>query len=116
MILKPHNNSECECFFFLFILFMLLLCLVNNLCSFCTEIMSGSTSMVTGETCGSELLHVLAVDDSLVDRKCIERLLTSSSYRGETNGSLLCLIIERGSKHYYYKLAFFFFFFWFKFL
>ena len=28
------------------------------------------------------LFHVLAVDDSLIDRKLIERLLTSSSFQG----------------------------------
>ncbi|KAJ8647260.1 hypothetical protein MRB53_000283 [Persea americana] len=33
---------------------------------------------------GSEMLHVLAVDDSSLDRKLIEKLLKSSSYRVTT--------------------------------
>ncbi|KAL5993514.1 Two-component response regulator Orr3 [Asimina triloba] len=47
--------------------------------------MSSSTSTVsTGEPeCGSEL-HVLAVDDSSLDRKLIERLLKSSAYKVTT--------------------------------
>lgn len=32
--------------------------------------------------CDSEEAHVLAVDDSLVDRKVIERLLKISSFKG----------------------------------
>lgn len=32
---------------------------------------------------GGSQLHVLAVDDSLLDRKLIERLLKSSAYRGD---------------------------------
>ncbi|XP_043717056.1 two-component response regulator ORR3-like [Telopea speciosissima] len=41
--------------------------------------MSGSTS--------GEKLHVLAVDDSIVDRKLVERLLRSSSFRVTTADS-----------------------------
>lgn len=37
-------------------------------------------------------LHVLAVDDSLVDRKLIERLLTKSDYRGYLYMSALSLL------------------------
>lgn len=29
-----------------------------------------------------EELHVLAVDDSIIDRKCIEKLLKSFAYKG----------------------------------
>lgn len=36
-----------------------------------------------GSSSDSEELHVLAVDDSLVDRKVIERLLKISSCKGE---------------------------------
>ncbi|XP_058080146.1 two-component response regulator ORR3-like [Magnolia sinica] len=45
---------------------------------------SSRRSSAAGETaCGSEL-HVLAVDDGLLDRKLIERLLKSSAYRVTT--------------------------------
>jgi two-component response regulator (ARR-A family) len=44
------------------------------------------------EVCdGSPELHVLAVDDSLVDRKVIERLLKISSCKGRRSKSLLFL-------------------------
>lgn len=36
-----------------------------------------------GSVSGSEELHVLAVDDSFVDRKVIERLLKISSCKGD---------------------------------
>ncbi|XP_077220776.1 two-component response regulator ORR3-like [Tasmannia lanceolata] len=46
--------------------------------------MSSGRNPATGEQgCGPEL-HVLAVDDSLIDRKLIERLLKSSAYRVTT--------------------------------
>lgn len=41
-----------------------------------------SYSTGTGEGSSQELLHVLAVDDSLVDRKVITGLLRKSKYRG----------------------------------
>lgn len=35
--------------------------------------------------------HVLAVDDSLVDRKLVERLLKNSSCKGKTNLTFLSI-------------------------
>lgn len=40
--------------------------------------------MATGESASGSEIHVLAVDDSLLDRKLIEKLLKSSSYRVTT--------------------------------
>lgn len=36
-----------------------------------------------------EELHVLAVDDSIIDRKCIEKLLKSFAYKGIYSFTLL---------------------------
>lgn len=43
-----------------------------------------SSAKIRGEACGGdeEILHVLAVDDSSVDRAVISRLLRSSKCRG----------------------------------
>lgn len=35
--------------------------------------------------------HVLAVDDSIIDRKLIEMLLKNSSYQGECDGEQMFL-------------------------
>lgn len=51
----------------------------------CLVLLTGGVSMsksVAREDGGSQL-HVLAVDDSSLDRKLIERLLKSSAYRGD---------------------------------
>lgn len=53
-------------------------CLVL-LIKWCGASMSKSVAREDG---GSQL-HVLAVDDSSLDRKLIERLLKSSAYRGD---------------------------------
>ncbi|CAI9107156.1 OLC1v1006452C1 [Oldenlandia corymbosa var. corymbosa] len=45
---------------------------------------SGSSSLRVQEVVDDERPHVLAVDDSLVDRKLIERLLTSSACKVTT--------------------------------
>ncbi|MCO5554897.1 hypothetical protein L7F22_008435 [Adiantum nelumboides] len=42
---------------------------------------SGSGSLPGRSDCYPTDIHVLAVDDSLIDRKVIERLLTSSAYK-----------------------------------
>ncbi|MCO5603356.1 hypothetical protein L7F22_057506 [Adiantum nelumboides] len=42
---------------------------------------SGSGSLPGRSDCHPTDIHVLAVDDSLIDRKVIERLLTSSAYK-----------------------------------
>lgn len=45
--------------------------------------MAGSFKAIAADGCaGNREWHVLAVDDSIVDRKLIERLLKLSSYRG----------------------------------
>lgn len=41
----------------------------------------------SGRECGGEFYHVLAVDDSLIDRKIIERLLKTSSFQVTTADS-----------------------------
>eukprot|EP01018_Ginkgo_biloba_P011278 Gb_07568 [translate_table: standard] len=43
-----------------------------------------STSGKTGEGPSTSQLHVLAVDDSIIDRKVIEKLLKTSSYKVTT--------------------------------
>jgi len=44
--------------------------------------MASSSSSSSSASAGDEKPHVLAVDDSLLDRKLIERLLTNSSCKG----------------------------------
>ncbi|XP_068646937.1 two-component response regulator ORR3-like [Aristolochia californica] len=67
----------------------------------------GSSSLrVVGENgSGSELLHVLAVDDSSLDRKLIERLLKSSAYRVTTvdSGKRALELLGLGNENNYEK-------------
>lgn len=61
----------------------------------CLVLLSGGVSMsklVAREDGGSQL-HVLAVDDSSLDRKLIERLLKSSAYRGELGLCCSCIVV-----------------------
>lgn len=46
---------------------------------------SNFTELLEESPSGADELHVLAVDDSLVDRKVIERLLKISSCKGNNN-------------------------------
>lgn len=46
---------------------------------------SNLTELMEESPSGAGELHVLAVDDSLVDRKVIERLLKISSCKGNNN-------------------------------
>ena len=43
-----------------------------------------------------EELHVLAVDDSIIDRKCIEKLLKSFAYKGTYSFSLFSIAWLQG--------------------
>lgn len=63
---------------------------------------------------GSEELHVLAVDDSLVDRKVIERLLKISSCKGAFVWVfffffIVDFLLELGGFENFFLLSFFFF-------
>jgi hypothetical protein len=51
--------------------------------------------------------HVLAVDDCLIDRKLIERLLKTSSYQGTTTAMYMYVEAQRVSWIiYYFDLGF----------
>lgn len=51
-------------------------------CSLKVDMASSSSSLPSMEFDFDEKPHVLAVDDSLIDRKVIERLLINSTCRG----------------------------------
>lgn len=53
----------------------------------------GTTAVLSGAGGGAPL-HVLAVDDSSVDRAVISGILRSSRFRGESNRGSGCIAIE----------------------
>ncbi|XP_010277318.1 PREDICTED: two-component response regulator ORR3-like [Nelumbo nucifera] len=60
---------------------------------------------LSGDTRESERLHVLAVDDSSIDRKLIEKLLKSSSYRVTTveSGKRALELLGLGKENSFFK-------------
>lgn len=70
---------------------------------------SAACSSMRLEVAGDEKPHVLAVDDSFVDRKIIEKLLTSSACKGTDSIHIVIFLVSFPFKTTIYFFSFFLF-------